>query len=310
MSIHHQTTSEILLVRPANFSFNEQTALSNAFQNKAAGGDQKKLRQQAFDEFDLFAEKLRSNGIGVTVFDDTTSPPKPDSVFPNNWISFHDDGTVILYPMYAPNRRLERRMDIIDELKKIFSITSMVDLSFYEKENRFLEGTGSVVFDHPHKLAYACISPRTDKELFLTLCKKLDYTAIPFHAHDRNGIEIYHTNVLMCVCENFSVICLNAITSSDEREKVIKSLSQTGHEIIDISFEQMNRFAGNMLALKNKENKKLLVLSQSAFDSLLDHQKTTILTYCEMIPLNIKTIETIGGGSARCMIAEIFLPKK
>lgn len=306
----NQTTSEILLVRPAGFSFNEQTALSNAFQNKIDDGNNEKLSYRAFDEFDLFAEKLRTKGIGVTVINDTIEPKKPDAVFPNNWISFHADGTVILYPMCAPNRRYERRGDVIDELKKTFSVNNIIDLSFYEDENRFLEGTGSVVFDHQNKLAYACISPRTDKELLIELCKRLDYKPVYFHAYDAKGIEIYHTNVLMTIAEGFAIVCLEAITNMVEREMVIESFSKTGHKIIDINFEQMNHFAGNMLALKNKQNKKLLVLSRSAFDSLNDDQKRIIDNYCEMIPLDIKTIETVGGGSARCMIAEIFLPKK
>ena len=306
----NQTTSEILMVRPAGFSFNEQTALSNAFQNKIINGNNEKLSKQAFDEFDLFTEKLRTKGIGVTVINDTIEPKKPDAVFPNNWISFHADGTVILYPMYAPNRRYERRGDVIDELKKTFSVNNIIDLSFYENENRFLEGTGSVVFDHQNRLAYACISPRTDKDLLIELCKRLDYKPVYFHAYDANGIEIYHTNVLMCIAEDFVTICLEAILDKAEREMVIESFSKTGHEIIDINFEQMNHFTGNMLALKNKQNRKLLALSRSAFDSLNDDQKRLIDNYCEMIPLDIKTIETVGGGSARCMIAEIFLPKK
>lgn len=212
--------------------------------------------------------------------------------------------------MNAPNRRNERRMDIIEELKKNFSVTKIVDFSFYEKENRFLEGTGSVVFDHVYKLAYACISPRTDKDILLKLCEKIGYRPIYFYAHDKKGIEIYHTNVMMCVADDFVVICLEAVTDLEEREMLLRFFSETGHTIIDIDFEQMNHFAGNMLALKNKENEKLLALSQSAFDSLNNNQRTIINSYCEMIPLNIKTIETVGGGSARCMIAEIFLPKK
>ena len=304
------TTSNVLLVKPANFSFNEETSLSNVFQKKLADDEKLNSLELVSQEFDAFAEKLRSEGVAVTVINDTAEPEKPDAVFPNNWISFHPDGTVILYPMCAPNRRQERRIDIIDELKKSFSVTNIIDLSFYENENRFLEGTGSVVFDHENKLAYACISPRTDKELLIELCEILKYKPVYFSACDEKGIEIYHTNVLMCVAENFAVICLDAIRDTSEKEMLIQNFSNTGHDIIDIGFEQMNHFAGNMLALINKENEKLLALSKSAFDCLNENQKKSINKFCKMIPLDITTIETVGGGSARCMIAEIFLPKK
>lgn len=310
MIAHSQTTSEILLIKPFSFSFNEQTSLSNAFQNKMPEAEISNVSKNALAEFNAFAEKLLSKGIGVNVFEDTAEPPKPDSVFPNNWISFHDDGTVILYPMNALNRRNERRIDIIEKLKKNFFITRIVDLSFYEKENRFLEGTGSIVFDHVYKLAYACISPRTDKDILVQLCEKIGYRPVYFYAHDKKGIEIYHTNVMMCVADDFVVICLEAVTDLKEREMLLGFFSETGHTIIDIDFVQMNHFAGNMLALRNRENSKLLALSQSAFDSLNNTQRSIINSYCEMIPLNIKTIETVGGGSARCMIAEIFLSRK
>ncbi|MEO6134912.1 MAG: arginine deiminase-related protein [Ginsengibacter sp.] len=304
-----QTTSNILLIKPTGFSFNVQTAVSNAFQNKP-DVSKEILKQNAFDEFDAFVNTLQSKGVSVTVIADTELPQKPDAVFPNNWISFHADGSVILYPMCAPNRRTERRAEIIETIKKSFSVNSIIDLSFYENENRFLEGTGSVVFDHQNKIAYACLSPRTDKELLKELCSILNYEPIYFYALDESGKEIYHTNVMMCVAEEFAVICLIAIKNKTEKDKVVSSLEQTGHEIIDISFEQMKNFAGNMLALRNHQNEKLLALSQSAFDSLSADQKMRIGKYAEMIPLAIKTIETIGGGSARCMIAEIFLPKK
>lgn len=302
-----QTTANILLIKPTGFSFNEQTAVSNAFQNKPDVNDEV-LLQKAFDEFDAFANTLQSKGVTVTVITDTAFPQKPDAVFPNNWISFHADGTVVLYPMCAPNRRSERRMEIIEALKKSFRIETVIDLSFYEDENRFLEGTGSVVFDHQNKIGYACLSPRTDKGLLKKLCSILNYEPVYFNALDENGQEIYHTNVMMCVAENFAMICLDAIKNKTEKDKVIFSLGNTGHEIIDINFDQMKNFAGNMLALKSKQNKRLLALSQSAYDALSADQKMAIGKYVEMVPLSIKTIETIGGGSARCMIAEVFLP--
>ena len=300
------SASNILLIRPSGFIFNDQTAASNSFQQNISNLDKEVIRQKAFEEFETFAATLQSKGITVTVFDDTATPQKPDAVFQNNWITFHPDGTVILYPMCASNRQYERRQDIIDILKTKFKITAVTDLSHYEKENRFLEGTGSIVFDHTNKIAYACLSPRTDKGLFITVTKLLKYTPVYFHAHSRNRVEIYHTNVMMNIAEKFAVICLMSITDELERRLVAHSLLTTGHQLIEITFEQMNSFAGNMLALKNNNGKDILALSQSAFNSLTEVQKTAIEKYCELVPLSIATIETIGGGSARCMIAEIF----
>ncbi len=301
-----QTTKNILLVRPSNFIFNSETAASNAFQNDVNESEEA-TKQKALQEFEQFAATLKSKGVNVHVFDDTQYPEKPDAIFPNNWVTFHSDGTVILYPMFAPNRRHERRQDIIDSIKRNFIITNVLDLSKYEKDNRFLEGTGSIVFDRENKIAYACLSPRTDKELFVRVCDYLHCKPVYFHSHDKNGKEIYHTNVMMCIAEKFSVICLDSITDKKERELVSQSLKDTAHQIIDISFEQMNNFAGNMLALQTNSNKNILALSQSAFDGLTTLQKSEIEKYCELVPLSIKTIETIGGGSARCMIAELFL---
>ncbi len=309
-----QSTNNILLVRPSNFVFNTETASSNAFQNKLETESAERIKQKVFAEFEAFAEKLKAKGVNVLIFDDTSSPQKPDAIFPNNWVTFHADGTVILYPMFAPNRRNERRQDIIDSLRKNFTITNILDLSSYEKENKFLEGTGSIVFDHNNKIAYACLSPRTDKELFYLVAKHLNYKPISFFAHDSGGQEIYHTNVMMCIAEKFSVICLDSISNKLEREMVSASLTKTGHQLIEISFEQMNNFAGNMLPIaigtETNKDKNILVLSQSAYDSLNENQKKEIEIYCELVPLSIKTIETIGGGSARCMIAEIFLSLK
>jgi hypothetical protein len=271
---------------------------------KELNEDAETVRQKASLEFETFASQLKSHGVDVFVFDDTPSPVKTDAVFPNNWISFHADGTVVLYPMLSANRRLERRADIIESLKDKFEITNIIDLSIYESENLFLEGTGSIVFDHSNKIAYAALSPRTDKELFLDLCEKLNYKPVIFTAHDRRGSEIYHTNVMMCIGEEFAVICLESITDEGERANIFSKLATTGHEIVDITFDQMNSLAGNMLLVRND----LLVMSQSAFDSLTKTQKRTLEKYCELLPFAIPTIETIGGGSARCMIAEIFLP--
>ena len=297
------TTNNILLIRPANFGFNEETRASNVFQ-KELSENAETVRQNALLEFEAVAAKLRSHGVDVFVFDDTPSPVKTDAVFPNNWISFHADGTVVLYPMLSANRRLERRADIIESLKDKFEIKNIIDLSLYESDNRFLEGTGSIVFDHANKIAYAALSPRTDKELFLDLCEKLNYKPVIFTAHDRSGSEIYHTNVMMCIGEEFAVICLESITDKSERANVFSKLATTGHEVVDITFDQMNSFAGNMLLVRND----LLVMSQSAHRSLTKTQKLALEKYCELLPFAIPTIETVGGGSARCMIAEIFLP--
>lgn len=304
-----QTTKNILLVRPSNFIFNTQTAESNAFQN-TVHQDIETTRLKVFNEFEEFARKLKSKNVNVLVFDDTPTPAKPDAVFPNNWITFHPDGKVILYPMLAKNRRHEKRQDIIESLEKQFEITDIIDLSKYEQENKFLEGTGSVVFDHEHKIAYACLSPRTDKELFLKVAHDLQYKPIYFHARDEMGVEIYHTNVMMSVGEKFAVIYMDGISDEKEKELVYASLTQTGHEVIEISSKQMNHFAGNMLSIQTNDKKNILVLSQSAFESLTDAQKNTLKKYCELFPLSIDTIETIGGGSARCMIAEVFLKPK
>ena len=303
----NQTTHSILVVRPVSFGYNEQTAVSNAFQNKP-DLESEKVRDQALEEFQTLVDKLRAADVDVHVMEDHPEKRNPDAVFPNNWISLHADGTVVLYPMCTPNRRSERRMDIIDHLKENFSIGRVIDLSHEEDENRFLEGTGSIIFDHIHRLAYACISPRTDQSLFVRVCHLLEYTPVYFNAVDENDTPVYHTNVLMCLAEQFVVICLEAVKDLKEKEMITASFKKAGQEIIDISFSQMRNFAGNMLALKSKTGKNLLAASQSAHNSLSEDQINTIEKYCTIIPLPIPTIETIGGGSARCMIAENFLP--
>ncbi len=304
-----QSASAILMIRPANFGFNVETELSNAFQSKKVS-DYNIVKEKAKQEFQSAVETLRSKNINVIVIEDTESPVKPDAVFPNNWISFHPDGTIVLYPMLAPNRRLERRLDIIENLKKSFQVNKIVDLSFHENENHFLEGTGSIVFDHQNKIAYACLSARTDKTLLENTSKQLGYKPISFTATDKNSQEIYHTNVMMCVAEKFAVVCLESIKNKTEKEQVLNTLLETNHEVVAISLEQMNQFAGNMLEINSTEGKKYLAMSQSAFNAISSSQKKTMEKYCELLPLNINTIETIGGGSVRCMMAEIFLEKK
>jgi len=302
----NQSTSNLLMIRPVNFGFNEQTAESNAFQTR--GTDQQQVQANALTEFDGLVKILRDNYVNVTVIDDTPQPHTPDSIFPNNWVSFHAGGDVFLYPMQAVNRRLERREDIIRTLADNFNIKHVIDLSRFEHENRFLEGTGSMVLDRENKIAYACLSPRTDENTLATFCRQAGYKAINFHAVDKNGLAIYHTNVLMCIGSRFCVICLDSIKNIAEKEPVINSLKTTNKEIIEISFDQMNHFAGNMLEVKNTNGDTLIVMSQSAYKSLNEEQISVLSKFGKLIYADINTIETNGGGSARCMIAEVHLP--
>ncbi len=304
-----QSTSNIFLVRPAKFNYNAQTAVSNAFQNKIDLSTPV-LRDEVLSEFDNFAKRLIDRGVNVMVVEDTDEPAKPDAVFPNNWGSFHADGTVILYPMAAPNRRLEKRPEILEQIKTKYIISKVIDLSEYENVGKFLEGTGSVVFDHIHKIAYAGLSMRTHKDVLAALCKIIGYKPVVFTATDKNQQEIYHTNVMMCVSEQFAIICLESICNLVERRMVIHSLEQTGHEIIEVTLDQVVHFAGNMLSVFTKDGSELLVMSKSAYDVFSDEQLEAIASYCEPFPMSINSIETVGGGSARCMIAELFLEQK
>lgn len=301
-----QSTSHILMIRPVNFGFNEETAESNAFQTKDK--NQQAVQEKALAEFNGFVEILTANGVDVTVVDDNPQPYTPDSIFPNNWVSFHGDGNIFLYPMQAENRRLERREDIISLLEDKFKVHHIVDLSRYEEQNKFLEGTGSMVLDRENKIAYACLSPRTDKDVLDVFCEQSGYTAICFDAVDENGKAIYHTNVLMCVGSKFAVICLDSIANPHERVVISESLTSAGKEIIEISFEQMNQFAGNMLEVKSKEAETLIVMSASAYESLNEGQLFTLKQYGKLVYADIQTIENNGGGSTRCMMAEVHLP--
>lgn len=302
------TTSTILMVRPVNFAFNEQTAHSNAFQ------DQKKkeleVHDKALKEFDDFVKILKENGINVLVIEDKPEPYSPDSIFPNNWISTHADGKVFIYPMEARNRRFEKRPDILDELRNRFKIESEIDLSYLESEGKYLEGTGSMVLDRQNKLAYACISPRTDQKALTIFSDLSGYNPVIFHASDKNGKAIYHTNVMMCIGELFVIICLQSITDLKERKHVSNLLQASGKEIIEISVEQMYHFAGNMLQLKNNKSESILIMSQQAYLSLNKSQLNPLEKYCRFVSSPLYTIESSGGGSARCMIAEIYLEQK
>jgi hypothetical protein len=298
--------STILMIRPVAFGFNEQTAESNAFQQQGIAQDN--VQQKALAEFDVLAATLRDNGVKVIVIEDSSAPHTPDSIFPNNWISFHEDGKVFLYPMQAKNRRLERRGNIIDALKTKFDISEVDDLSYFEDDGKFLEGTGSMVLDRQNKIAYACLSPRTDTEALNAFCEKSGYSAVKFHAFDDSGKAIYHTNVLMCMGEAFVVICLDSVTDESERELLVDTFKITSKELIEITMTQMNAFAGNMLELINDTDEHLLAMSASAYHSLSPPQINSLEQYCKLVYADLQTIETNGGGSARCMIAEVRLP--
>ena len=302
-----QTTSNLLMIRPRDFKFNEQTAANNRFQQDSDDAD---VQLKAVQEFDAFVSTLRSNDINVTVIDDTADPETPDSIFPNNWISFHDDGTVILYPMFSLNRRLERREEILEELGKKYLIKNQIDLSAYENDDLFLEGTGSLVLDRVAKIAYACKSIRTDEKVLADFCKQTGYSSVVFDAVDGAGFPIYHTNVMMCLASEYAVICLDAIVDTKQKHLVIESLKSCNKEIIPISIDQMNHFAGNMLQLNNTKGKHLLAMSEQAYRSLSTEQLYVLAKYNEIIFSPIATIEKHGGGSARCMLAEIHLKER
>jgi hypothetical protein len=302
-----QHTSQLLMIRPVDFGFNEQTAVNNHFQQASNDND---AQLKAAAEFDGLVQLLRNHGIDVLVIDDTPVPHTPDSIFPNNWISFHDNGHLYLYPMFAPNRRKERKQHVLDAIDQQYQVSEPMDLSVFESEERFLEGTGSMVLDRDHRIAYACLSPRTDKTLLELFCQKEGYRAVLFHAVDQNNSPIYHTNVMMCVADAYAVICLDSIVDPEERKQVTDSFTFTHKRVIGISSNQMDHFAGNMLQVHNKEGKTLLVMSTQAYRSLTPTQIKMLEQYNPIIHAPIPTIETLGGGSVRCMLAEIFLPER
>jgi len=293
------------MIRPVSFGYNAETAVNNAFQVK---GEERDVQSKALEEFDAFVNVLRQNGVDVTVVEDTIEPHTPDSIFPNNWVSFHDDSSVLLYPMYAINRRAERKQHVIDTVSEKFLIGKTIDLSSYENENVYLEGTGSMVLDRDNRIAYACLSPRTNEKVLTDFCRQTGYTSVVFRAVDVNGQPIYHTNVMMCVADTYVVICLDSIPDAAERNAAMTMIKYTGKEIIDISLDQMNHFAGNMLQVENKQGEKLLVMSTQAFESLTKDQKKKLVAFNRIIHSSLNTIESNGGGSARCMMAEVHLP--
>jgi len=298
---------EILMVRPYQFYFNQQTASNNFFQSNI---NIENANELAIAEFDAMVEKLRAHQIKVNVVQDTKDPSTPDSIFPNNWISTHAGGTLCLYPMYAENRRAERKSSVIEFLQANYKIENLLDITHFEKEGKFLEGTGSMVLDHQNKIAYGCLSERLNKEAFISWCSKMQFKPIAFKALDDKAQPIYHTNVMMCMANQFVVICLDSVPNEKEKQMLLDSFVQTHKEVIEISQDQLNHFAGNMLQVFDIAEKPHLIMSEQAHTSLHLAQLKSLEKYNPLLPLSIPTIEALGGGSTRCMMAEIHLINK
>jgi len=297
------------MIRPAHFGFNPETALNNKFQNNVSEISAAEVNQKAIAEFDNMVSLLQKSGIEVYIHNDDPLIVKPDAIFPNNWITMHEDGKLITYPMFAPLRQRERSEELIQKLSSQFLVKELIHFEQYENESKFLEGTGSMIFDRANQLVYACISERTNLELLSKLANILDYEIIEFDARDQNGFPIYHTNVMMALGQDFVVICLDSV-NEDDHNKLTAAFNKTNKEVVNISFNQMNAFAGNMLQLINDEGNAILVMSNSAYQSLNSTQLQQLETKTKLLVVEIPTIEKIGGGSARCMIAENFLEPK
>jgi hypothetical protein len=308
-----QTANTILMIRPINFRMNEQTAVNNYYQKSLDNVLPGTINAKAQKEFDDFVDKLKGIGVNVIVVEDTADIDTPDAIFPNNWVSFHENGTVALYPMFAENRRLERREDVLDILEDNgFVINNVVDYTSAEEEHLFLEGTGSIVLDRVNHKAYCALSTRADEDLFIEFCEDFEYTPVIFSANQTiNGQRkaIYHTNVMMCIGETFAVVCLDSIDDKSERKNVLNHLKEDGKEIIAITEHQVNSFAGNMLQVKAANDKLYLVMSEKAYNSLTKNQIEILKKHTVILTSSLDIIEVCGGGSARCMMAEIFLPK-
>jgi len=304
---HAQSTNSVLMIRPSRFYPNPETASDNAFQRNA-DRDSNALTLMARKEFDAAVQTLRAAGINVHVFEDTTEPEKPDAVFPNNWISTHHDGRMALFPMYSVLRRRERRQDIVEELRKHYRVTDVIDYSTFEDEGCCLEGTGSLVFDHVNKIAYVSLSNRSNPKVIQRFAEDFSYEPVIFTSIDSDGQPIYHTNVMMCIGTAFAMVGLEMIPNKAERQKVRVRLEKTGKEIVELTADQIANFAGNAIELHDKHGEKLLVLSTRAAQALTEEQRETLTRYARFVPLELPTIE-LGGGSARCMIATIHLPR-
>jgi len=310
----NQTTNSILMIRPVAFRMNEQTTVNNYYQKVIDGLLPATVNAKAQQEFDAFVAKLKAVGVDVIVVEDTLNPDTPDSIFPNNWISFHENGDIALFPMFAENRRLERREDILDILEeKGFIIENIMDYTSAEEDNFYLEGTGSILLDRANGKAYCALSPRADEELFIEFCEDFDLNPIIFEAFQTvNGERklIYHTNVMMCIGETYAVICADSIDDKKERKMVIDSLKGDDKEVIYLTEDQVNNFAGNMLEVKGSNDRRYLVMSSAAYKSLTKKQIAQLEEHVTILSSSLDTIEACGGGSARCMMAEIFLPKE
>ena len=310
--VDKQTAADIMMIRPVAFAGNPQTQASNSFQQRDTGAVDAANQAAALREFDSLAAALQRAGVNVHVFDDTPEPHTPDSIFPNNWVSFHADGSVVLYPMLAENRRLERRLDLLEALgaRHGFRTARVIDLTHHESTGLYLEGTGSLVLDRLNRIAYACVSPRTDLDVLGDFGQQLDYDIVAFEAHDASGAAIYHTNVLMSVGERFATVCSSAIRE-DERAAVLNQLRATRRVVVDLTLEQMASFAGNMLELGSSRTGSVVAMSTRALDALTAEQRTTLEANAgPIVAVPIPTIENLGGGSVRCMLAEVHLPRK
>ena len=307
-----QITGHLMMIRPHNFGYNPETAKSNAFQTEPekTGTSAEAIREKALLEFNNFVSILEEHGIKVTVVEDLNDPITPDAVFPNNWVSFHQNGTAITYPMQSESRRFERNESIIDQLAEDFEVHAVFNLDTYEDKGLFLEGTGSMVFDRINNIVYACLSPRTDLEVLEVFCKLLNYRKVVFHSVDGGRQPIYHTNVMMALGQSFVVICMDTILDAKERDTLKKYFYETKKEVINITIDQMNAFAGNMLQVKNNRNVSHLIMSTQAYNSLRPDQIRHLERHTKILHAPIPTIETYGGGSVRCMMAEVFLPEK
>jgi hypothetical protein len=310
--VRQQCVGAVLMIRPASFDYNPQTAGTNKLQHP--GGLGQAPQAQALTEFDGFVQALRTEGIAVCVVDDTPEPHKPDAIYPNNWVSFHADGTVVLYPMEAPNRRLERRPQVIDAVVQNlgFKVSRVLDLTGHEAQGRFLEGTGSLVLDHANRIAYACISPRTHPAVIEQWAHELGYEAVVFEAFDRDGVPFYHTNVMMCIGARMAVLGTCAM-SADDRARVLEKLEMTGHDVIEIQYDEIEQFAGNMLELASWDEAlgdyRLLVMSDAARRAVRPEIYARLSASTDsMLAVPVPTIESLGGGGVRCMLAEVFLP--
>jgi hypothetical protein len=300
-----QTTKHVLMIRPCQFAYNEETAVNNAFQ---APTGESNVQQQALEEFNQMVQLLEQQDIDVLVVDDIPNPPTPDAIFPNNWVSFHSNGTAILYPMFAPSRRKERKSGVLERVREVFKIRHILNLSDYEKQDQFLEGTGSMVLDRVNHVAYAGLSRRTSRKVLEEFCRKMSYKPVIFEATDHFGQPIYHTNVMMSLGERFSVVCLDCIRNEKQRELVRTELQKAGKEIIEISEQQMARFAGNILQVRNLRDVRFIVMSSASYGAFQPDQLAVLSRHGKILHTPLDTIEINGGGSARCMMAEIFLP--